>query len=134
MIKRRAFDKKLSHVSSVTLHLFEPLNRSTGRSSAEMQQISQFFLVKCLHLFPKPDDYVVLWVINSLVVRVFFPVPHINVGYTVKDHFHFVGLENTEKILWYNFVESCFDGIKRSIDYLGTQMFHTEYYKKSYQD
>ena len=95
VVKHGAFYEELTHVSSVALHFFESLDGGPGRSSAEMQEIGQFLLVKGLYFGPEPFNHFVFGIKLSLVIGILSPVLHINVGHSIEDHFEFIGFKNT---------------------------------------
>lgn len=107
-IKRTALNKKLSDISSVTLHFFKPMNGRTRRSCTKMKKIGKFLLIKRLQLAPKPINNRVFGSENSFVLSIIPPIFNVNVRDSIQEHFHLIGLKYTYKILRHYFIKSIF--------------------------
>lgn len=132
VVKHCAFYEEFTDVSSVALHFLEPLDGSSGRPGAEMEEIGKFLLIKGLDFGPKPLDDFVFGVELPLVVSVFPPVLDINIGHSIEYHFKFIWLKYTQQVLWYNLIDTILNRSKRPLNRLSTQMFHTKEYKQKH--
>ncbi len=105
-----------STVSYVKLEtVLKSVDGDTGAPRTKVQQLAKFLLIHLSDNLPKPFDYLVVFVVGSLIIGVIEPVFDIYEGQSIQEHLHFVCIEYGEKLYWNYFVE----GVLNSSDVVG---------------
>lgn len=82
------------------------MDGSAGRPSAKLEKISELLLIESVHNLPKPLNYLVSFIVLSLVISIQLPILNINVGNSINEHFDFKRLKDSDEIFRYDFIQS----------------------------